>query len=218
MTDVGTAAARLAQLTSFYDAEPRPPSNPRRVERTLAEIRRAVRPFALPGELEAFWLGWDPVSFDKLLPFPGLIDPDTALTLWRNQRYPLGDVPAVLFPVASQRFCLLYVELIHHGWRGARVWFHSVLDAEYELQAASLADYLGQAADGIVGGLVELPRGGRPFLGTGAADEWDHLVQRSLDRAGVTRDARGPQDWTTPDRWPSRFRRAQGLAVSRRSR
>lgn len=214
MIDVGTAAARLAQLASFYDADPRPPSNARRVQRALHEIRRAIRPFALPGELEAFWSDWDPVSFDKLLPFPGLIDPETALVLWRHQRYPYGDVPAVLFPVASQRFCLLYVELIHHGWLGPRVWFHSPLDAEYEVQAASLADYLDQAADGIVSGLVELPAGGRPFLGTGAADEWDHLVQRSLDAAGIPPDARGTQDWTTPDRWPPRFRQAQGLEVS----
>jgi hypothetical protein len=216
MTDVGNAAARLAQLASFYDAEPRPPTSVRRIERTLLEIRRAIRPYALPGELEAFWLDWDPVSFDKLLPFPGLIDPETALAIWRHQRYPMGDVPAVLFPVASQRFCFLHIELIHPGWDGPKVWFHSMIDAEYEVQAACLADYLDQASDGIVHDLVELPSGGRPFLGTGEADEWDQLVRRSLDAAGVPSDARHPQDWSTPDRWPSRFRQAQGIEVTHR--
>jgi hypothetical protein len=216
MIDVGTAAARLAQLASFYDADPRPPASPRRVHRTLLEIRRAIRPFALPGELEDFWLGWDPLSFDKLLPFPSLIDPGTALALWRYQRYPIGDVPAVLFPIASQRFCLLHVELIHPGWVGPRVWFHSVIDDEYEVQAATFADYLVQAADGIVNDLVELPHDGRPFLGTGAADEWDQLVGRSLDAAGVAHDERGPQDWRTPAGWPRRFRQAQGIEVTSR--
>ena len=214
MIDVGTAAARLAQLASFYDADPRPPKDPRRVERTLADIRRAIQPFALPGELEAFWTDWDPVSFGKLLPFPALVEPETALALWRHQHFPLGDVPAVLFPVASQRFCVLHVELIHRGWQGPRVWFHSVIDAEYEVQAASFADYLGQAADAIVDDLVELPTGGRPFLGIGAADEWDLLVQRSLDRSGVPLGDRGPRDWSTPQRWPHRFRQAQGIEVS----
>jgi hypothetical protein len=183
------------------------------VRRTLQEIRRAVRPFTLPAQLEGFWLRWDPVSFERLLPFPGLIEPETALALWRHQRFPAGDVPAVLFPIASQRFCLLHIELGHEGWAGPLVWFQSSLDAEYELQAASLAAYLWQAADGIVSGLVEVPVGGQPFLGSGAADEWDQVVRASLEGAGIPDHARGPRDWSTPDRWPSRFRRAQGLEV-----
>lgn len=215
MTVLGSAAERLAQLASFYDARPRPPRRTRRVERILDRIRAAIAPFELPEELEEFWLTWDPVSFDKLLPFPGLIDPETALAIWRHQRHPSGDVPAVLFPLASQRFCFLHQELLHPDWGGPRIWFHSMLDAEYELQAMSLADYLDQAADAIVTGLVELPAVGRPFLGSGRADEWDELVRRSLDAAGVPAEVRGPQDWSTPDRWPGPFRLAQGIdAVS----
>jgi hypothetical protein len=213
MIDVRYAASRLAQLASFYDAEPRPPASTKRVERTLREIRRCVQPYRLPDELESFWSEWDPVSFDKLLPFPGLVDPETALGIWRQLHYPMGDVPAVLFPIASQRFCFLHVELIHPGWAGPRVWFQSLIDAEYEVQAASLAHYLDQAADGIVQDLVELPTGGRPFLGSGKTDEWDQLVRRSLDEAGVPIEERRPQDWSTPERWPARFREAQGIEV-----
>jgi len=213
MIDVRYAAARLAQLASFYDAEPRPPASTRRVERTLVEIRRMIRPYVLPREVAAFWLTWDPVSFGKLLPFPGLVDPEEALAIWRNQSFPMGDVPAVLFPIASQRFCFLHVELIHPGWAGPRVWFHSMIDAEFEVQATSLGHYLDQAADGIVQDLVELPTGGRPFLGSGQTDEWDQLVRRSLDEAGVPVEERQPQDWSTPERWPARFREAQGIEV-----
>lgn len=213
MTDLGSAADRLAQLASFYDVDPRPPRGSRRLRRILAEIGDAIAPFELPEELERFWLTWDPVSFDKLLPFPGLVEPDVALALWRHQHHPVGEVPAVLFPVASQRFCFLHIELVHPGWAGPRLWFHSMIDAEYELQAVSLSDYLSQAADAIVSGLVELPASGRPFLGSGRADEWDQLVQRSLDAAAVPAEVRGPKDWSSPKQWPTRFRLAQGIDV-----
>jgi hypothetical protein len=216
VSELAIAAARLAQLATFYDAQPRPPVHPRRVERTLAEIRRSIEPFELPEELESFWRAWDPVSFDKLLPFPSLVEPATALAVWRQQRYPVGEVPAVLFPIASQRSCLLQVELAHPGWLGPRVWFHAMADSEYELQAVSLAGYLHQVADAIVDGLVELPMTGRPFLGSGQADEWDRLVARSLDGAGVDPESRRSQDWASPDRWPERFRRAQGLDLPAR--
>lgn len=216
MSDLAIAAARLAQLATFYDAEPRPPANVRRVERTLSEIRRSLDPFELPEDVEAFWRTWDPSSFDKLLPFPGLIEPETALAVWRQQRYPVGEVPAVLFPIASQRFCFLHVELAHPGWDGPRVWFHAMVEAEYELQAVSLAGYLEQAADAIVRGLVELPAAGRPFLGSGQSDEWDRVVAESLDAGGVAAEVRHPQDWSEPERWPARFRTAQGIGATSR--
>ena len=213
MTDVGVAASRLAQLASFYGAEPRRPRSVRGVQRTLTQIRAAVAPFRLPGELEEFWLAWDPLSFDKLLPFPGLIEPEVALAVWRHQRHPVGDVPAVLFPIAAQRFCFLQLELVHRDWAGPRLWFHSMVDGEYELQATSVAQYLHQCAEGIVAGLVEMPADGRPFLGTGRNDEWDQVVRRSLEQAGVPLDARRPRDWSSPDRWPNPYRLAQGLDV-----
>jgi hypothetical protein len=211
MSDVGTAAARLAQLASFYDTAPRPPVSSRRVQRIIAEIEAAVAPFTLPDELVELWSGWDAPSFGRLVPFPALVEPATALAIWREQRHPVGDVPAVLFPVAAERSCYLQLELVHQDWAGPRVWFHTAADAEYELQALSLAGYLDQAADAIVAGLVELSTGGQPFLGTGPGEEWDALVRASLDRAGVARHARRPFDWSRPERWPSSYRLAQGL-------
>jgi hypothetical protein len=211
MTDVEPAAARLAQLASFYGAQPRPPVSPRRVQRIIAEIEAAIAPLGLPAELGELWQSWDPPTFEKLVPFPALIEPEAALAIWRRQRHPVGDVPAVLFPVAAQRSCYLQVELIHQDWAGPRVWFHAMADGEYELQATGLAGYLHQAADAIVAGLVELPSRGSPFLGSGRGDEWDLLVEASLERAGVPFDARQPQDWSSPDRWPAPFRLAQGL-------
>lgn len=213
MTDLAVAASRLAQLASFYGADPRRPRSGWAVRKTLTEIRVAVSPFRLPSEVEEFWLTWDPLSFDKLLPFPGLIEPEVALAIWRHQRHPVGDVPAVLFPVAAQRFCFLQLELVHRDWAGPRLWFHSMVDGEYELQAMSLAQYLNQCAEAIVNGLVELPADGRPFLGTGRSDEWDQVVRHSLESAGVPLDARLPRDWSSPDRWPSPYRLAQGLDV-----
>jgi hypothetical protein len=209
MSDLAVAAARLAQLATFYDAAPHPPPSPRRVDRTLAEIRRSIHPLTLPNELDEFWRAWDPGSFGKLLPFPCLIDPSTALALWRHQRHPIGPVPSALFPIASQRSCYLHIELRHPDWFGPAVWFHAADGGDYELQALSLGAYLHQAADAIVDGLVEQPVAGRPFLGSGQGDEWDHLVARALDAAEVVApEWREPQDWSEPANWPERFRRA----------
>lgn len=80
-------------------------------ETQLTAVASAIAPFKLPRDVEQFWRRVDPQSL-AVTAFPRLIGPEFALDTWVSHIEEIpGQLPRLLFPVAYDSHCFLFVEL-----------------------------------------------------------------------------------------------------------
>jgi hypothetical protein len=207
---VSDALARLS--TAYAAAGIAPPSPPGDVDDVIDRIKVAIAPLRLPAQLEEYWRQVDPRSL-SLMPSPEPVSPDDALDLWDGVLREFALSPRLLFPVSSDGTGYLLVELDDGGSPGGACFSWHPAGGSFDLQAASMADYLDLVAQFIEAGEIERQEPYPPLFDP--EERWEAAVERSMP---PPRDVRGfEQDlriWADRDMWPEHWRTADQLTFA----
>lgn len=156
---VDAAIDRLLALVATRGITLPPPKG---VEAALGDVRAAVAPLRLPREAERLWSRVDLTRLPTdLLLVPGPMPPQESLRVWLvNEGSRI--YPRPLLPLAYESHHFASVELEDDSGHGGVVVAWSYGGGQYDVQFASVADYVEYSADTIAYRLDEAATGRRP--------------------------------------------------------
>lgn len=205
----------LARLSAAYAAAGiAPPAPAGEVDDVIDLIKQAIAPLTLPAQLEDFWRQVDPLTL-TVMPAPDPVGPDYALELWEDILREFKLSPRLLFPVFSDGTGYLLVELEDGQAPGGACFSWHPAGGSFDLQAASLADYLELVAMFIRSGEVERQDPYPPLFDP--EERWEDAVAASMP---PPRDVRGFEQElrlsSESDNWPEHWRAADRLRFTGR--
>lgn len=184
------------------------PMSPELEPGAVAEVERALAPYALPPDLRRLW---ERVDFWSLPVWGRLPDPlgaRLALEIYRQNldEFPLLFGPPLLFPIARHSGDQLSVELVSRWGPGGAVFSQPTGADSLRLEYASVADLLEVYAE-----LIEEGRFERWDNGRGALSYEDERAKQEARLGDVPREI-----GAAPAHWPAHWLESAGLDLRER--
>lgn len=215
--DLAAAVEWFIEVIPPHEVQPyRPPGDRPAVDAALAQIDVAIAPLVLPPEIRWFWQTWDPEAFGGVMPSARVSDPAFALDGWIQGAVEDTD-PRALFPFGYESHWFLLVDLTDPDGVPASAWTYGFGDGEYVRAFPSFAALLRSCAERAES--PDLPQDRTPLGGGLRYERYESafndahftaIVDRHFAASGRRREAVDAMD---RDRWPTRWRLAEQVAV-----